>query len=51
VIERIDDETFMAFVGPVDTTGILRISLSAIDNAGNFASSGPFSMEVVKCIG
>ena len=51
VIERIDDETFIAFVGPVDTTGILRISLSAIDNAGNFASSGPFSMEVVKCIG
>lgn len=50
-VERIDDETFMAIVGPVGTTGILRIFIGATDNAGNFASSGPFQVDVVKCIG
>ncbi len=50
-VEIIDDETFKAFVGPVDTTGTLRIFIGATDNAGNFAASGPHLVEVVKCVG
>jgi hypothetical protein len=50
-VEKIDDETFVAFVGPVDTTGTLIIFVEAKDNAQNFTRSEQINVEVVKCIG
>lgn len=50
-VEKIDDETYVAFVGPVDTTGPLIIFVEAKDNAQNFARSEQINVEVVKCIG
>jgi hypothetical protein len=52
-VEMIDDQTFVAFVGPVDTTGTLIIFVEAKDNSGNFnfARSKQINVEVVQCIG
>jgi hypothetical protein len=51
LIEKIDDMTFLAFVGPFDAPGFLGISFSAVDSAGNVGNTGPMTLEVVKCIG
>ena len=50
-VKRIDDQTYISTVGPVDVTGTLIIFVEAVDEFGNFARSGPFPVEVVKCIG
>jgi hypothetical protein len=50
-IEKIDDETYRAFVGPFDMAGFLGISFSAVDAAGNIGTTGPMTIEVANCIG
>ncbi len=50
-VERIDDETYIAFVGPVDMTGTLIIFVEAVDEFGNFARSEQYNVAVEKCIG
>jgi hypothetical protein len=50
-VERIDDQTFIATVGPVDMTGTLIMFVEARDEFGNFARSEQFDVPVEKCIG
>jgi len=50
-LERIDDVTFTATIGPVESLGGLAITITAWDNAGNVGEFGPIIVDVVSCIG
>lgn len=51
MLDRIDEITFTATIGPVKSTGSLVIDLTAWDNAGNEARSTPIFVDVILCIG
>jgi hypothetical protein len=41
---------YQGVLGPFDTTGTLSVLIQAWDNAGNGATAGPVSIQVVACI-
>jgi hypothetical protein len=44
-------DVYQAVLGPFDYTGELSIIILARDNAGNSASAGPVTVQVVACPG
>ena len=50
-MERIDDQTYTATIGPVNSTGELLIEIRGEDVMGNVGKSKPVNITVSKCIG
>lgn len=50
-MERVDDQTYTATIGPVNSTGELFIEIRGEDVMGNAGKSKPVNITVSKCIG